>query len=90
MNKPKYQHKPGTKLKLYEVGWADDGRQYYNTIKDKSLSFKKNEAFWNNMIDHWKQYMIKTNGDETITQERDVVEEEELQEEDYVINFEMI
>ena len=42
------------------------------------------------MIDHWKQYMIETNGDETITQERDVVEAEELQEEDYVINFEMI
>lgn len=34
--------------------------------------------------------MIETNGDETITQEQDVVEAEELQEEDYVINFEMI
>ena len=90
VKKPKYQHKPGTKLKLYEVGWTNDGRQYYNTIKNKFLEFKTNDGFWANMIDHWKQYMIETNGDETITQEQDVVEAEELQEEDYVINFEMI
>ena len=32
----------------------------------------------------------RTNVDETITQEQDVVEAEELQEEDYVINLEMI
>ena len=90
VNKPKYQHKPGTKLKLYEVGWTNHGRQYYNTIKEKFLDFKKNAGFWDNMIDHWKQYMTETNGDETITQKQDVVEAEELQEEDYVINFEMI
>ena len=28
VNKPKYQHKQGTKLKVYEVGWTNDGRQY--------------------------------------------------------------
>ena len=77
-------------MKLYEVGWTNDGRQYYNIIKNKFLEFKKNDGFWANMIDHWKKYMIETNGDETITQEQDVLEAEELQEEDYVINFEMI
>ena len=45
VNKPKYQHKPGTKLKLYEVGWTNDGRQYYNTIKNKFLKFKKMMGF---------------------------------------------
>ena len=77
-------------MKLYEVGWTNDGRQYYNTVKNKFLEFKTNDGFWDTMIDHWKKYMIETNGDETITQEQDVVEAEELQEEDYVINFEMV
>ena len=40
----KYQHKPGTKLKLYEVGWTS-GRKYYNFIKDEILELKKNQAF---------------------------------------------
>ena len=43
---PTYQHKPGTKLKLYEVGWTKEGRQYYNTIKDKFWELKKNHVFF--------------------------------------------
>ena len=41
------------------------------------------------MIEHWKEHVAETKSD-TASQKTDVEEEQELEEEDYVVDFAMI
>ena len=42
------------------------------------------------MIVHWKEYVREGEEHENVSQQTDIDEEEELQEEDYVVDFAMI
>ena len=50
-------HTPlGTKLKLYEVGWTPDGRDYYATLSNMFQLLKSNKEFLDNLNAHWARY----------------------------------
>ena len=53
---PRYHTPIGTKLKLYDVGWTTEGREYYNTLMGTFQFLKSNEQFWINMNNHWMVY----------------------------------
>ena len=46
---PMYHTPPGTKLKLYEVGWISDSRDYYATLTNIFQLLKSNNEFWDNL-----------------------------------------
>ena len=46
---PMYHTPPGTKLKLYEVGWTSEGRDYYAILSNIFQSLKSNQKFWDNL-----------------------------------------
>ena len=45
-----------TTLKLYEVGWTPEGRQYYKKLKLTFQFLKSNEQYWKNIYNHWMEY----------------------------------
>ena len=53
---PEYHTPVGTKLKLYEVGWTPEGREYYNELIHTFKFLKDNKQYWNNMNNHWMEY----------------------------------
>ena len=53
---PMYHTPPGTKLKLNEVGWTPDGRDYYATLSTIFQLLKSNEEFWDTLNEHWVRY----------------------------------
>ena len=49
---PMYHTPPGTKLKLYEVGWTSDSRDYYAALTNIFQLLKSNKEFWDNLNEH--------------------------------------
>jgi len=55
----KYHCPPGTKLKAYQDGWTQQGRDYYHTLLEKIKGLKVNKELWEVMRDNWRMYLNK-------------------------------
>ena len=88
---PMHHIPPGTKLKLYEVGWASDGRDYYATLTNIFQLLKTNKDFWDNLNEHWRRYeseVLKEDLLEEAKDEREVVlDVGDYAEEKYKVDF---
>ena len=88
---PEYHTPFGTKLKLYEVGWTPEGRQYYNKLKLTFKFLKSNEQYWKNMNNHWMGYENEVLGRGEIVVDKDkhevVFEIEDHPEEQFMVNL---
>ena len=88
---PEYHTPVGTKLKLYEVDWTSEGRQYYNKLKLTFKFLKSNEQYWKNMNNHWMEYENEVLGRGEIVVDKDknevVLGIEDYAEEQFVVDF---
>ena len=86
---PGYHTPVGTKLKLYEVGWTPEGRQYYNELIHRFKFLKNNEQYWNNMNNHWMEYEDEVLGRSEIVgkQNEKVLGIEDYPEDQFVVDF---
>ena len=80
---PMYHRPPGTKLKLYEVGWTSDGREYYATLSKLFQSLKSNQQFWDNLSGHWARYEREVLKEDLIREAKNEKEEVVLDVDDY-------
>ena len=48
--------KRGTKLREFLDGWTQDGRQYYSSLVKMVKGWKSNDAFWETIQEHWREY----------------------------------
>ena len=55
----KYHCPVGTKLNVYNDGWAVVGLQYYEEQLGVVKGIMQNELLWDNMKEHWRTYLRK-------------------------------
>ena len=53
---PMYHTPSGTKLKLYQVGWISNSRDYYATLTNIFQIWKTNKDFWDNLNEHCRRH----------------------------------
>jgi hypothetical protein len=56
--KPKYHEGRGKRLKKYDDGWTNIGREYNQELLDTFKKLKSSEV-WKPLHDHWKLYQKK-------------------------------
>ena len=88
---PMYHTAPGTKLKLYEVGWTSEGRDYYATLSNIFQSLKSNQKFWDNLSEHWVRYESEVLKEDLIKEAKNqkevVLDVGHYDEEQYKVDF---
>ena len=79
-------------MKLYEVGWTPEGRQYYYDQLKLTFKFlKSNEQYWINMNNHWMEYENEVLGRGEIVGDKNKNEEvlgiEDYREDQFMVDF---